>query len=156
MNDKVVLPTARVKDLLSWGPCWVAEAESPFDRKHQERRILALAAGRERWTALDVLDHPWVLAEDQLWVVLRLAMLPKEILQRFSKEVVDLYVRRTGGGTGWKRSLERKPFYEFTAWAVGETVADEFSWTEEVPIPWAEQVKILRSVITTMTHKEGS
>ena len=71
-----------IEDLLSWGPC----------RDHQE--LCAMAAGRERWTALDILalDQP---PSDLLWVVLRPELIPEHVLHElacdFAEHVLHLF-----------------------------------------------------------------
>jgi hypothetical protein len=69
MATTATLPTATVDDLLCWGPCadWPAA------------KIRRLAAGRGRWTALDVLALDAVPIDDRLWVVLRPELLPGRV-----------------------------------------------------------------------------
>jgi len=68
----MILKTATVDDLLSWNPCY------------EEAHIRALAGGRTEFTALDVLQHPDINAQDKLWVILRPHLLDDRTLRLFA------------------------------------------------------------------------
>lgn len=66
-----------VEQFKNFGPCWLEDAEG----REKFRRIAAI---RNEWTALDVLELPDVSATDKLWAVLRPEFLPDELLHEFA------------------------------------------------------------------------
>ena len=61
----------------SFRPCWFETAEG-------RKRFARIAAIRDEWTALDVLNLPNVSAADKLWSVLREEFIDAPILHEFA------------------------------------------------------------------------
>ena len=61
----------------SFRPCWLETAEG-------RKRFARIAAIRDEWTALDVLNLPNVSAADKLWSVLREEFIDAPILHEFA------------------------------------------------------------------------
>ena len=71
--------SATIADLLSWRPC----------ARYSAERIHALAAGRETFTAYDILTHPAIGAPDKLWVVLRPELLDELTMRLFACDCAE-------------------------------------------------------------------
>lgn len=70
-------PTITVGQFKSFRPCWFETAEG-------RKRFARIAAIRDEWTALDVLNLPGVPAKDKLWSVLREEFIDAPILHEFA------------------------------------------------------------------------
>ena len=106
-----------IDDLLSWGPC----------RDYLE--LGRLAAGRERWTALDILalDQP---PGDLLWVVLRTELIPERVLHElacdFAEHVLYLFERVRPEDGRPRAAIEAK-----RAWLRGEITDEQLLAAED-------------------------
>ena len=71
------MKTITVGQFKSFRPCWLETAEG-------REKFARIAAIREEWTALDVLNLPDVSAQDKLWSVLREEFIDAPILHEFA------------------------------------------------------------------------
>lgn len=71
------MKTATVEQFKSFRPCWLETAEG-------REKFARIAAIRNEWTALDVLNLPDVSAQDKLWSVLREEFIDAPILHEFA------------------------------------------------------------------------
>ena len=71
------MKTVTVEQFKSFAPCWLETAEGRAD-------FARIAAIRDEWTALDVLNLPDVSAKDKLWSVLRKEFIDAPILHEFA------------------------------------------------------------------------
>ena len=71
------MKTVTVEQFKSFRPCWLETAEGRAD-------FARIAAIRDEWTALDVLNLPNVSAVDKLWSVLREEFIDAPILHEFA------------------------------------------------------------------------
>lgn len=67
----MILPTVTLHNVLKWEPCYSRE------------RLVALASGRERVDAIEILALP-IPAADRLWAVLRPELLPPGVATQFA------------------------------------------------------------------------
>ena len=71
------MKTVTVEQFKSFRPCWLETAEG-------RKRFARIAAIRDEWTALDVLNLPDVSATEKLWSVLREEFIDAPILHEFA------------------------------------------------------------------------
>ena len=71
------MKTVTVEQFRNFGPCWLETAEG-------REKFARIAAMRNEWTALDVLNLPDVSAQDNLWSVLREEFIDAPILHEFA------------------------------------------------------------------------
>lgn len=71
------MKTVTVGQFKSFRPCWLETAEG-------RKRFARIAAIRDEWTALDVLNLPDVSATEKLWSVLREEFIDAPILHEFA------------------------------------------------------------------------
>ena len=71
------MKTVTVEQFKSFRPCWLETVKG-------RKRFARIAAIRNEWTALDVLNLPDVRAEDKLWSVLREEFIDAPILHAFA------------------------------------------------------------------------
>ena len=71
------MKTVTVEQFRKFRPCWLETAEG-------REKFARIAAIRNEWTALDVLNLPDVRAEDKLWSVLREEFIDAPILHEFA------------------------------------------------------------------------
>ena len=71
------MKTVTVEQFKSFRPCWLETAEG-------REKLARIAAIRNEWTALDVLNLQDVSAQDKLWSVLREELIDAPILHEFS------------------------------------------------------------------------
>ena len=71
------MKTITVEQFKSFRPCWLETAEG-------REKFARIAAIRNEWTALDVLNLPDVSAQDKLWSVLREEFIDAPILHEFA------------------------------------------------------------------------
>ena len=71
------MKTVTVEQFKNFRPCWLETAEG-------REKFARIAAIREEWTALDVLNLPDVSAQDKLWSVLREEFIDAPILHEFA------------------------------------------------------------------------
>ena len=71
------MKTVTVEQFKNFGPCWLETAEG-------REKFARIAAIRNEWTALDVLNLPDVSAQDKLWSVLREEFIDAPILHEFA------------------------------------------------------------------------
>ena len=71
------MKTVTVEQFKSFRPCWLETAEG-------REKLARIAAIRNEWTALDVLNLPDVSAQDKLWYVLREEFIDAPILHEFA------------------------------------------------------------------------
>ena len=71
------MKTVTVGQFKSFRPCWLETAAG-------RKRFARIAAIRDEWTALDVLNLPNVSAADKLWSVLREEFIDAPILHEFA------------------------------------------------------------------------
>lgn len=71
------MKTVTVEQFKSFRPCWLETAKG-------RKRFARIAAIRNEWTALDVLNLPDVSAQDKLWSVLREEFIEVPTLHEFS------------------------------------------------------------------------
>ena len=71
------MKTVTVEQFKSFRPCWLETAEG-------REKFARIAAIREEWTALDVLNLPDVSAQDKLWSVLREEFIEAPTLHEFA------------------------------------------------------------------------
>ena len=71
------MKTVTVEQFKKFRPCWLETAEGRAD-------FARIAAIRDEWTALDVLNLPDVYADDKLWSVLREEFIDAPILHEFA------------------------------------------------------------------------
>ena len=91
--------TCTVEDVLSWDPC------DPYN----EARLRDLAGGKERMTALEILDLP-IPTQDAFWVVLRPELIPERTLRCFAcdcaEHVLPLYEAKHPGDDRPRRAID--------------------------------------------------
>ena len=71
------MKTITVEQFKSFRPCWLETAEG-------REKFARIAAIKNEWTALDVLNLPDVSAEDKLWSVLREEFIEAPMLHEFA------------------------------------------------------------------------
>ena len=71
------MKTVTVEQFKSFRPCWLETAEG-------REKLARIAAIRNEWTALDVLNLQDVSAQDKLWSVLREEFIDAPILHEFA------------------------------------------------------------------------
>ena len=71
------MKTVTVEQFKSFRPCWLETAKG-------RERFARIAAIRNEWTALDVLNLPDVSAQDKFWSVLREEFIEAPILHEFA------------------------------------------------------------------------
>ena len=71
------MKTVTVEQFKSFRPCWLETAEG-------RKKFARIAAIRNEWTALDVLNLPDVSAQDKFWSVLREEFIDAPILHEFA------------------------------------------------------------------------
>ena len=71
------MKTVTVEQFKSFRPCWLETAEG-------RKRFARISAIRNEWTALEVLNLPYVPAQDKLWSVLREEFIKAPILHEFA------------------------------------------------------------------------
>ena len=71
------MKTVTVEQFRNFGPCWLETVKG-------RGKFARIAAIRNEWTALDVLNLPDVRAEDKLWSVLREEFIDAPILHEFA------------------------------------------------------------------------
>ena len=71
------MKTVTVEQFKSFRPCWLETAEG-------RKKFARIAAIRNEWTALDVLNLPDVSAQDKFWSVLREEFIEAPILHEFA------------------------------------------------------------------------
>ena len=71
------MKTVTVEQFKSFRPCWLKAAKG-------REKFARIAALRNEWTALDVLNLPDVSAQDKLWSVLREEFIEAPILHEFA------------------------------------------------------------------------
>ena len=71
------MKTVTPEQFKGFGPCWLETAEG-------RKRFARIAAIRDEWTALDVLNLPDVSATEKLWSVLREKFIDAPILHEFA------------------------------------------------------------------------
>lgn len=83
--------TVTVNKIMSWKPC----------PEYTRKRVKELFAGRERVSALDILDMD-IYAEDKLWAVLRSDLIPEPDLWELACRFAESALRR-------KRKIGQEP-----------------------------------------------
>ena len=71
------MKTVTVEQFKNFGPCWLETAEG-------REKFARIAAIKNEWTAIDVLNLPYVSAQDKLWSVLREEFIDAPILHEFA------------------------------------------------------------------------
>lgn len=71
------MKTVTVEQFRKFGPCWLETVEG-------RRKFARIAAIKNEWTALDVLNLPDVSAQDKFWSVLREEFIEAPILHEFA------------------------------------------------------------------------
>ena len=71
------MKTVTVEQFRNFGPCWLETVEG-------RGKLARIAAIRNEWTALDVLNLPDVSAQDKFWSVLREEFIDAPILHEFA------------------------------------------------------------------------
>lgn len=71
------MKTVTVEQFRKFGPCWLETAEG-------REKFARIAAIRNEWTALDVLNLPNVSVQDKFWSVLREEFIEAPILHEFA------------------------------------------------------------------------
>ena len=71
------MKTVTVEQFRKFGPCWLGTAEG-------REKFARIAAIRNEWTALDVLNLPDVSVQDKFWSVLREEFIEAPILHEFA------------------------------------------------------------------------
>ena len=71
------MKTVTVEQFKSFRPCWLETAEG-------RERFARIAALRNEWTALDVLNLPDVSEQDKLWSVLRKEFIDAPMMHEFA------------------------------------------------------------------------
>ena len=71
------MKTVTVEQFRKFGPCWLETAEG-------REKFARIAAIRNEWTALDVLNLPDVSVQDKFWSVLREEFIDAPILHEFA------------------------------------------------------------------------
>ena len=71
------MKTVTVEQFKSFRPCWLETAKG-------RERFARISAIRSEWTAIDVLNLPYVSAQDKLWSVLREEFIDAPILHEFA------------------------------------------------------------------------
>lgn len=77
MRKESAMKTVTVVQFKSFRPCWLETAEG-------REKFARIAAIKNEWTALDVLNLPDVSAQDKLWSVLREEFIEAPILHEFA------------------------------------------------------------------------
>lgn len=73
----ITMKTVTVEQFKSFRPCWLETVKG-------RKRFARIAAIRNEWTALDVLNLPDVSAQDKLWSVLREEFIEVPTLHEFA------------------------------------------------------------------------
>lgn len=71
------MKTVTVEQFRKFGPCWLETVEG-------REKLARIAAIKNEWTALDVLNLPNVSAQDKFWSVLREEFIEAPILHEFA------------------------------------------------------------------------
>ena len=71
------MKTVTPEEFKEFGPCWLKTVEG-------REKLARIAAIKNEWTALDVLNLPNVSAQDKLWSVLREEFIDAPILHEFA------------------------------------------------------------------------
>ena len=71
------MKTVTVEQFKSFRPCWLETAEG-------RKRFARISAIRNEWTALEVLNLPYVPAQDKLWSVLREEFIDAPVLHEYA------------------------------------------------------------------------
>ena len=71
------MKTVTVEQFRKFGPCWLETVEG-------RGKLARIAAVKNEWTALDVLNLPDVSVQDKLWSVLREEFIDAPILHEFA------------------------------------------------------------------------
>lgn len=71
------MKTVTPEEFKEFGPCWLETVEG-------REKFARIAAIRDEWTALDVLNLPDVSAQDKLWSVLREEFIEAPMLHEFA------------------------------------------------------------------------
>ena len=143
------MKTVTVEQFKSFRPCWLETAE---DRE----KFARIAAIRNEWTALDVLNLPDVSAQDKLWSVLRDEFIEAPILHEFAcrcaeyaLSFVDNPDPRSIAAIEAKRKWLRGEITDaelYAAWAAARDAARAAARDAA----WEHEVEILRELL-----KEG-
>lgn len=71
------MKTVTVEQFMKFGPCWLETVEG-------RKKLARIAAIKNEWTALDVLNLPNISAQDKFWSVLREEFIEAPILHEFA------------------------------------------------------------------------
>lgn len=102
------MKTVTVDDVLTWDLC----------PHYSEAKIRKLSFGRERWSALDMIDElpgRGVPITDILWLVLREELIDPAILRLFARNCAER-VGMEAGAEIWQRAEDAA---RWAAWTVG-------------------------------------
>ena len=137
------MKTVTVEQFKSFRPCWLETAEGRAD-------FARIAAIRDEWTALDVLNLPDVSAADKLWSVLRKEFIDAPILHEFAcryaeyaLSFVDNPDPRSIAAIEAKRKWLRGEITDkelaaarAAAWAAARAAARAAAWDAELDAAW--------------------
>ena len=151
------MKTVTVEQFKSFRPCWLETAEG-------REKFARIAAIREEWTALDVLNLPDVSVEDKFWSVLREEFIDVPILHEFACRCAEYALSfvespdpRSIAAIEAKRKWLRGEITDaelYAAWAAATAAAWDAAMAAERNAPWdaarEHEVEILRELL-----KEG-
>lgn len=82
-----MMKTITYEQFLKFDPCYL-------DDPRKKALMDSIAARRERWSALDILELSEIPAEDRLWAVLREALIDAPLLHEFACRCAEQALRR--------------------------------------------------------------
>ena len=148
------MKTVTVGQFKSFGPCWLETAEG-------RANFARIAAIRDEWTALDVLNLPNVSAADKLWSVLREEFIDAPILHEFAcrcaeyaLSFVDNHDPRSIAAIEAKRKWLRGEITDKeldvawdAAWDAARAAACDAAWDAVWDAAWEHELEILRELL---------
>ena len=164
------MKTVTVEQFKSFRPCWLETAGGRAD-------FARIAAIRDEWTALDVLNLPDVSAADKLWSVLRKEFIDAPILHEFAcrcaeyalsfvdnpdpRSIAAIEAKRkwlrgeiTDAELYAARAAARDAAWDAAraaawdaAWDAARDAARAAAWDAEWDVAWEHEVEILRELL---------
>ena len=132
------MKTVTVEQFKSFRPCWLETAEG-------RKKFARIAAIRNEWTALDVLNLPYVSAQDKLWSVLREEFIEVPTLHEFSCRCAEYALSFVASPDPRSiAAIEAK-----RKWLCGEITDAELyaAWAAAWDAAWEHEVEILRELL---------
>ncbi len=148
------MKTVTVEQFKKFRPCWLETAEG-------RAKLARIAAIRDEWTALDVLNLPDVSADDKLWSVLREEFIDASILHEFAcrcaeyalsfadnpdpRSIAAIEAKRK-----WLRGeITNKELYaaQAAAWDAARDAAEDAAWYAAWDAAMEHEIEMLRELL---------